>query len=120
MGVGDSESTGRAFRIGFPSSVCCACETKTPVSAPSAQNVINQTRKRTTESQRNRVFGAINPATKIKNEFYARSAAGSEGAAFTLASRSRRRIAFNFPPSSRNKQVRYIQVSKMMIDASAR
>ena len=35
-------------------------------------------------------------------------------------SRSRRRIAFNFPPSSKSKQVKYIQVISTMMDASAR
>lgn len=35
-------------------------------------------------------------------------------------SRSSRKIAFNFPPSSKNKHVRYIQKSNMMMDASAR
>ena len=50
VGVGDSsELTARAFRIGFSSSVGCAWETKTVMSAPSAKSVINQTRKRTTE-----------------------------------------------------------------------
>ena len=42
------------------------------------------------------------------------------GAAFCNSrSCSRRRIAFSFPPSNSNKQVRYIQVSKMMMEARA-
>jgi hypothetical protein len=53
IGVGDlsltDESTARAFRIGFPSSVCCARETKTVMSALSAKQVASQTRKRNTE-----------------------------------------------------------------------
>lgn len=65
-------------------------------------------------AQRNRVFRPINP---LQERIQARTGAGS---VFVLASRSRRRIAFNFPPNSRNKQVKYIQVSKIMSDASAR
>ena len=43
------ESTALAFRIGLSSSVGCASETKTEMSALSANNVVNQTRERTTE-----------------------------------------------------------------------
>ena len=73
VGVGDSESTARAFRIGLPSSVCCACETKTLVSAPSAQNVVNQTRKRTTERSVTECFAR---STRQRKTIYAGSAAG--------------------------------------------
>ena len=43
------ESTALAFRIGLSSSVCCASETKTEMTALSANNVVNQTRERTTD-----------------------------------------------------------------------
>ena len=66
FGLGDSSSdvdlTARALRTGvaFSSSVCCACRTKLPISALSTKKVGNQTRKRPTATQRNRVLRAIN------------------------------------------------------------
>src|SRR5205085_12473476 len=65
---GDGEFTARAFRIrvGFSSSVCCACMMTTPITALSARKVCNQTRKRSTAAQRNRVLRPINPAPKSK------------------------------------------------------
>jgi hypothetical protein len=87
------------------------------MSAPSAKKVISQARKRTTDSEGNRVFRSINRSTRSN---YAGNGAAGRGSLLIFPSRSRRRIAFNFPPSSKNKHVRYIQVSKMMIDASAR
>ncbi len=115
-----TESTARAFRIGFPSSVvCCASETKTAMSALNAKKVVNQTRKRNTERS---VTECLARSTRDENQkpVHAGSALPGAGSFFTWPSRSRRRIAFNFPPSSKNKQVRYIHVSKMIIDARAR
>ena len=123
VGVGDSsEFTARAFRtrVGFSSSVGCARRTKPPVTALSARKVVSQTRKRTTAAQRIRVSRAINRQRSQNFANYAGCIAGSDISDLPRFSRSRRRMAFNLPPSSRNKQVRYIQVSKMMIDASAR
>lgn len=123
VGVGDSsEFTARAFRtrVGFSSLVCCAWRTKPPMTALSARKVVSQTRKRTTAAQRIRVSRAINRQRNQNFANYAGCIAGSDISDFPRFSRSRRRIAFNLPPSSRNKQVRYIQKSKIMIDASAR
>jgi hypothetical protein len=47
------------------------------------------------------------------------SQAGCSAGAEFPRSCSRRRIAFSFPPSNSNKQVRYIQVSRMIMEASA-
>jgi hypothetical protein len=68
VGVGVSSVTARAFRIrvGFSSSVCCAWRTKPPMTALSARKVCNQTRKRTTAAERNRVLRPINPTAKSK------------------------------------------------------
>ncbi len=124
LGVGvfslATESTARAFRIGFPSSVvCCPSETKTAMSALNAKKVVNQTRKRNTERS---VTECLARSTRDENQkrAHAGNALPGDGSFFTCPSRSRRRIAFNFPPSSKNKQVKYIHVSKMIIDARAR
>lgn len=53
--------------------------------------------------------------TKKKSQ--AGCGAGEESC--TARSCSRRRIAFNFPPSSSNRQVRYIQVSRIIMEARA-
>jgi hypothetical protein len=71
-------------------------------------------------AQRNRVLRPINLQRNQYFADYAGCIAGSDVLDLPRLSRSRRRIAFNLPPRSKNKQVRYIHVSKMMIDASAR
>jgi len=62
---------------------------------------------------------ARSTGNEIKND-YAGCIADADSSDLPRLSRSRRRIAFNLPPRSKNKQVRYIHVSRMMIDASAR
>ena len=83
-------------------------------------------RKKTTNAktshcaQRNRVLSAINRQRNQNFVNHAGCIAGSDPSALPRLSRSRRRIAFNFPPRSKNKHVRYIHVSRMIIDANAR
>ncbi len=122
VGVGESSVTARAFRTrgDFSSSGDCAWRTKPPTTALSARKVGKQTRKRTTAAQRNRVLRPINRQRNQNSVNYAGCIADSDASGLPRLSRSRRRIAFNLPPRSKNKQVRYIHVSRMMIDASAR
>ena len=57
----------------------------------------------------------------LKSRGQLQAVCGSGCACFARArSCSRRTMAFSFPPRSRNKHVRYIQVSNTMIDARAR
>jgi len=122
VGVGESSVTARAFRTrgDLSSSGDCAWRTKPPTTALSARKVGKQTRKRTTAAQRNRVLRPINRQRNQNSVNYAGCIADSDVSGLPRLSRSRRRIAFNLPPRSKNKQVRYIHVSRMMIDASAR
>src|SRR6266852_6871366 len=76
-------------------------------------------------SERNREGDAINSRklSESTRERFRNQATCVAGAGIGVAaspSRSRRRIAFSLPPRSRSKQVRYIQVSNTMMDASAR
>jgi len=124
VGLGDSsgdvDAAARALRIcarfSFSSSVNCAW-TSVPMIPLRARAVATQRRKRTTAAQRNRASGAIN-SRKLWSQAACSAGAGVGGVA--SRSRSRRRTAFNLPPRSRSKQVRYIQVSNMIMDASAR
>jgi hypothetical protein len=123
VGVGDSsgdtDAVARAFKncVRFSSSVNCAGTLSEPISAPRRIRTASQRRKWATLAQGNRPRLAINAEPERDQTG---CAAGAGGIVDVAASLSWRRIAFNFPPSSRNRQVRYIQVSRMIIDASAR
>ena len=150
FGVGDEVRCavcrffGDSSRLPSSSLLTCA-RRRLPTIALSASAVASQRRKRTTAAERNRARGAINSRKRLlANLFGVRSQlASSRGALVAnpseaqsqaeraagvvpravlsrMRSRSRRRIAFNFPPRSRSKQVKYIQVSSTIIDANAR
>ncbi len=150
FGVGDEvrcvvcRFSGDSSRLPSSSLLTCA-RRRLPTIALSASAVASQRRKRTTAAERNRARGAINSRKRLlANLFGVRSQlASSRGALVAnpseaqsqagrpagvapravlsrMRSRSRRRIAFNFPPRSRSKQVKYIQVSSTIIDANAR
>ena len=136
---------GDSSRLGSSSLLTCA-RRRLPTIALSASAVASQRRKRTTAAERNRARGAINSRKRllanlfgvrsqlasrrgpplVSNPSEAQTQAGRAADAVPRAalsrmrSRSRRRIAFNFPPRSRSKQVKYIQVSSTIIDANAR
>jgi len=124
---------------------CCSsvtCARRRPVMiAPTARAVASQMRKRTTATERNRARDAINAYSNdllkklqrrdelflfdfatFQLRFHAAAAEASRvrGAALRILSASRRRMAFNLPPSNSSRQVRYIHVSSTTIDASAR
>lgn len=138
IGLGDLFGVGDEVRCvvcGFfgdssclPSSSLLTCaRRRLPTIALSASAVASQRRKRTTAAERNRARGAINSRKRLlANLFEAQSQAGRaagvipRAALSRMRSRSRRRIAFNFPPRSRSRQVKYIQVSSTIIDANAR
>ena len=109
-----SRALMRTSRFFLSSSVSCAL-TKVATIAPSARVVPRITRKRITAGERNRDEGLIN-SRKLSGQ----AGCGFATAALAAPSRSRRRIAFNFPPRSKSKQVRYIQVISTIMDASAR
>jgi len=132
----DSDSSRRLFC----SSPTCARRTPVMI-APTASAVATQMRKRTTATERNRARDAINGIVKKVNRDtevtkvdhfspfnrcnvvtlqLATAGSGARGAALRILSRSRRRMAFNLPPSNSSRQVRYIQVSSTTMDASAR
>ena len=135
-----SASPGRLR--GFSSSTCA--RRKPAINAPNTSAVARQMRKRTTATQRNRASNAINAyrnnllkklqTTRRAAAFYGCDrlpstssdqasgvgAAGVRGSRTRIFSRWRRIMAFNLPPSNSSRQVRYIQVSSTMIDASAR
>jgi hypothetical protein len=118
--------SGASSRLPSSSLLTCA-RRRLPTIALSASAVASQRRKRTTAAERNRARGAINSRKRqLANLFEAQSQAGRaagvvpRAALSRMPSRSRRRIAFNFPPRSRSKQVKYIQVSSTIIDANAR
>ena len=130
---GDGDAVARAFRncARFSSSVNCAW-TNVPTVALSANRIASQNRKRPTAAHRNRARRAINPerfrgnarkillAKTFGVQSQAGCVAGVDARVVAVRSRSRRRIAFNLPPRSKKRQVRYIQVKRMIIDASAR
>ena len=113
----------------FCSSLTCA-QRKPATIAPTASAA--QMRKRTTATESNRARDAIkrrkseapikSEQSNLERETYAAgtAGAGATGAALRILSRSRRRMAFHFPPNNSNRQVRYIQVSSTTMDASAR
>lgn len=116
-GVGEvtARISSRAFFF-FSGSVDWAW-TNAPRTAASAKPVPRKTRSRITGGERNRAEGVIN-SRKLSDQAGCGTASGARAAA--ARSRSRRRIAFSFPPSSRSKQVRYIQVIRTIMEASAR
>lgn len=124
VGLGDSSDTGeeavRVFRKSsrFRFSSSCAHRI-VPRIALSATAVANQRRRRTTGAERNREKNAINPEG-FRDQATCVTGAGVASFASRWRSRSRRRMAFNLPPTRSSKQVRYIQVSNMIIEASAR
>ena len=131
LGVGDEmrcvvcRFSGDSSRLASSSLLTCA-RRRLPTIALSASVVASQRRKRTTAAERNRARGAINrECALVANPSGVQSQAGRAAAVpravlSRMRSRSRRRIAFNFPPRSRSKQVKYIQVSSTIIDANAR
>ncbi len=122
-GVGDARCVvcrffGDSSRLRSSSLLTCA-RRRLPTIALSASAVASQRRKRTTAAERNRACGTINPEG-FRNHAARAAGAGPRELASRMRSRSRRRIAFNFPPSNNSRQVKYIQVSSTMMDASAR
>src|SRR2546430_11115702 len=91
---------------------------RVPAIAPEASAVASQMRKRTTATERNRARDTIN--SEGLNHAAPAAGSGTAGAAERIFSRSRRRMAFNLPPSNNSRQVRYIQVSSTTMEASAR
>ena len=123
VGLGDSSGSAEAARVFRKSSrlrfsSSCARRIVTRI-ALSATAVTNQRRRRATGAERNREKNAINPEG-VRGQAACVAGAGAGSAASRWRSRSRRRIAFNLPPRSSSKQVRYIQVSSMMMEARAR
>jgi|GEM_PF-6979241 len=128
VGLGDLDGEGEA--CGFTgsarltSSVCA--RRAAPTIALSANAVARKIRKRTTAAERNRAGHAFNSRKISAREKFSDSpnqagcAIGAAGGGVILSSSSRRTIAFNFPPSSTSRQVRYIHVSRTISDASAR
>lgn len=123
VGLGDSsgsvEEAVRVFRKSsrFRFSSSCARRIVTRI-ALSATAVVNQRRRRATGAERNREKNAINPGLSGQAACVPGTGTGSVASRWRCL--SRRRIAFNFPPTRRSKQVRYIQVSSMIMDANAR
>ena len=123
----------------FSSSSTCA-KRRLPRITPETSAVVSQMRKHTTATERNRARDAINQfvkkvkrLTKLKGRSdlpfqlcnvstleLAATGSGVAGAVVRILSPSRRRMAFNFPPSNSKRQVRYIHVSNTTMDASAR
>jgi len=123
---GEGEACGFTGSARLTSSVCA--RRAAPTIALSANAVARKIRKRTTAAERNRAGHAFNSRKISAREKFSDSpnqagcaigAAGGAGGVL-LSSSSRRTIAFNFPPSSTSRQVRYIHVSRTMSDASAR
>ena len=121
FGFGDGETCvaicSDSLRRLFSSSLTCAWR-RVPAIAPEASAVASQMRKRTTATERNRARDTINP--EGSNHAAPAAGSGTAGAAERIFSRSRRRMAFNLPPSNNSRQVRYIQVSSTTMEASAR
>src|SRR4051794_34328153 len=55
-----------------------------------------------------------------QTDMVVQAACGCAAAGVSARARSLRRMAFSFPPMSRRRQVRYIQVSNTTMDARAR
>jgi hypothetical protein len=138
-GLGDFFGLGEgvacvSLRVASSRELLCSsltCAQRRPATiAPTASAA--QMRKRTTATETNRARDAIkrrkfearikSEQLNLERETYAARTAGADttGAALRILSRSRRRMAFHFPPNNRNRQVRYIQVSSTTMDASAR
>ena len=123
VSVGAGEATARissralvrASRFFFSSSVNWAL-TKVATIALRARTVPRKTRSRITGRERNRGERGDQP----RRPFGGQAGCGVAATALAALSRSRRRIAFSFPPRSKSKQVRYIQVISTMMEASAR
>jgi len=117
---GDVDGAARAFknsaRFSFSSSVSCAW-TSVPMIPLSASKTASQRRKRNTTAS---VTERPVRSTRENSRRQAACAAMAGVDVVASPSRSRRRIAFNLPPRRRSRQVRYIQVSNKMMDASAR
>jgi hypothetical protein len=126
FGVGDSsgedDSTARAFGYCF-SSVSCARRSEA-ARALMISAVKNETRKRATTAERNRVHVAFNSERFARglccDQAASAAGAGEGNSAVSSGLSSRRTIAFSFPPSKISRHVRYIHVRRTTSDASAR
>src|ERR1700682_6260164 len=108
----------RFHRFGAPDFVCLRAN-ETADDRSGDENCSQQNAEPHHAAERNRAAIAFN-SRKISTRNQAACATGAAGGDVILSSSSRRTIAFNFPPSSTSRQVRYIHVSRTMSDASAR